>query len=346
MKFLAYLTKGLKDIAKEEILEKVSEAEIERSSEKYLVFSAEESSIEHILDLRTVDDAHILLNFKQFEEKPDVEKAIENFPIEDITETRKLIEGFRSVDDVFSLTNSKYRNGSIDLELLEQNLSETLENSTEYDFVDNQHSNFDIRTHFEKKNMLVSVRLTEKPLYFRDYWQKGRKGSLKTSIAAALTAVARPSEKHKLVDNFCGAGTILCEAEVQGAEVSGGDIDREAVQCTRGNLKELDAEAANRVKKIDAASTSQPDDYFDIAVSNFPWGDQVDLNAVELYSEAIEEYARILKEDSRIVILGKHPDLAKKYLRKNFPDHDINRFQLGFLGQNPTVTYAAPEQTS
>ncbi|MFB6115850.1 MAG: TRM11 family methyltransferase, partial [Candidatus Nanohalobium sp.] len=247
-----------------------------------------------------------------------------------------------SVDDVFSLTTSKYRNENVDMEVFEDKVSETLEKSTGASFEESRHSNFDIRVHFEEENMLVSVRLTEKPLYFREYWQQGRKGSLKTSIAAGLCRIADIEEGNKLVDNFCGAGTILCEAEVQGAEVSGGDIDREAVQCTRENLKELDGEAANRVKKLNATLTSQPDNYFDIAVSNFPWGDQVDLNAVELYSEAIREYSRILKDDGKIVILGKHPDLAEKYLRKNFTDHEIESFQLGFLGQNPTVTCAAP----
>lgn len=344
MKFLAYLTKGLKGIARDEVREKVPEAQIERSSEKYLVFSAEKDSINKILELRVVDDAHVLLKFQKFDEKPDTGKAVENIPLEEISKARELIEGFRSVEDVFSLTTSKYRNENIDLEVLEEKVSENLEKSTGSEFKESRHSNFDIRIHFEEKNMLVSVRLTEKPLYFRDYWQQGKKGSLKTSIAAGICRTANIEDGDKLVDNFCGAGTILCEAATQGAEVSGGDIDRGAVQTTRQNLKELDGEAENRVKKLDAKSTDHPDNYFDIAVSNFPWGDQVDLNAVELYSEAIEEYSRILKKNSEIVILGKHPELAEKYIKKNFPQHEIKQFDLGFLGQTPTVTYATPNR--
>lgn len=333
----------MEDIAEEEIREVVPEAEIECSSEKYLIFSAEERSIESILNLKTVDDAHILLDFRELENKPDAEEVTEVFQVEEVRKAKKFIESFRSVDDVFSLATSKYRNEKIDLELLEMKVSETLEKSMDAKLVENHHSNFDIRIHLEEENILFSVRLTEKPLYFRSYWQEGRKGSLKTSIAAALVKLADPSPEDKLVDNFCGAGTILCEGAFQVAKVSGGDIDREAVQCTRKNLKELDAEAANRVKKLDATSNSQPDDYFDVAVSNLPWGDQIDLKAVELYSEAIKEYSRILKDSGRAVILGNHPDLAEKHLRKNFPNHEVERIELGFLGQTPTITFAVPQ---
>lgn len=345
MKFLAYLTKGVKEIALDEILEKVSKAEIERSSVKYLIFNAEEESIEQILELRTVDDVHLLLDFEKFEERPDMERAVEELSLNDVVGAKNVIEDIRSVDDVFSLTTSKYGNKNVDLELLEEELSESLESFLDAKFVKNQHSNFDIRIHFEEENMLVSVRLTEKPLYFRGYWQRGKKGSLKTSVAAALVRLANLSKGERLVDNFCGAGTVLCEAKVQGAKVSGGDIDRQAVLCARENLKQLDSKAANRVKRLDATSTSHPDSYFEAAVSNLPWGDQVNLKAVKLYSEAIQEYARILKENGKIVILGDHPDLAEKHIRNNFPRHEIKRLQLGFLGQTPTVLYAYPSET-
>lgn len=54
----------------------------------------------------------------------------------------------------------------------------------------------------------------------------------------------------------------------------------------------------------------------------------------------IIEYARILKADGNIVILGKKPELIYKHLKKNFPDHKLGQFKLGYLGQQPWVIYA------
>lgn len=340
MKFLAYLTKGLNDVAKKEILSKIPEASIEEKSKKYLIFKADESCITDITSLKTVDDAHILLKFKNFDEVPGTETIVESFPDESLAWARNTIEEFRDLEDDFSITISKYKNNTADLDRIEQEVSDHIEKSTGANYLQDSHSNFDIRIHLEKKNLLVSARLTEKPLYFRDYWKQGRKGSLKTSVAAALCNVPNISEGDKLVDNFCGAGTILCEGSIQGADVYGGDIDRDAVQCARKNLQEVSKESLSQVKRLDATSTDHPDNYFDVAVSNFPWGHQVDINAVKLYSKAIEEYSRILKKNGEIVILGDHPELAEKYLKKHFEQPRIEKFQLGFLGQTPTVIHA------
>ncbi|MDY6773572.1 MAG: methyltransferase domain-containing protein [Candidatus Nanohaloarchaea archaeon] len=253
----------------------------------------------------------------------------------------KLITSFRDVDETFSITSSRYRN-SIDLHRMEDNLVNEIQDRTGWRYTEDSHSNFDIRVHVEFKNVLVSVRLTEKPLYYRSYWTCGRKGSLKTSVAAAMCKLADPEPGSKMVDNFCGAGTILCEGERQGMKPFGGDIDSEAVECSRTNLRENAPETANQVKTLDAKATGWPDSYFDLAASNLPWGKQVELNAVELYSQSISEYARILKDQGKVVLLCKMPDLAEKHLRKNFPDHNIDRFRLGFLGQKPWIVYAHP----
>ncbi|MDY6773690.1 MAG: hypothetical protein SVS85_00695, partial [Candidatus Nanohaloarchaea archaeon] len=343
MTFLAYITKGLDHIARGEIQEKLSGAEIRRVSDKYIVFDAEESNLQDVLGLRTVDDIHLLLSFQEHGEKPGETDIVQEFPLETLQEARDSIDSFRGLDDRFSLTVSKYRNPKIDTGSLETELVDLLENYTGGEKTDNRSSRFDVRAHIEEENVLISCRIPERPLYYRSYWEKGRKGSLKTSIAAALCRLTDPDPGDRLVDNFCGAGTILCEGKTQDLEPQGGDIDREAVQTTHTNMGNLSEEANKNIRKLDATSTGQPSDYFDLAVSNLPWGKQVELNKVELYSQAISEYARILKDDAPVVLLGKEPELAEKHLRKNFPHHRIESFQLGFLGQTPSVTYATPE---
>ncbi|MDY6774258.1 MAG: methyltransferase domain-containing protein, partial [Candidatus Nanohaloarchaea archaeon] len=343
MRFLAYITKGLGRVAQDEILEKVPGAETKNVSDKYIVFDTGKTPIQNVLELRTVDDIHLLLSFQDHGDKPGDNEVIQDFPLEKLQEARDTIESVRGIDNRFSLTVSRYRNSKIETDRIERELGNILENSTGGEKTDNRDSTFDVRIHVEENNTIVSCRIPERPLYYRDYWEESRKGSLKTSIAAALCRLTDPGPGDRLVDNFCGAGTILCEAALQDLEPHGGDIDRDSVQAAHTNMKNLYQEANKNIRKLDATSTDQPSDYFDLAVSNLPWGKQVELNKVELYSRAISEYARILKDDASIVLLGKEPGLAEKHLRKNFPRHRIESFQLGFLGQTPSVTYATPE---
>jgi 23S rRNA G2445 N2-methylase RlmL len=341
MKVIAFLTKGLKDTATSEIREKITGAEINRSSDKYVIFNTSETRIDDLKNLRTVDDVQLLLKFEEIEDFSS-ENIIGKFPETDFLEKVDIIEKGRDTGDNFSLTCSKYMNDA-DLEEIESGLAEKISNLTGRSFTSGRESKLDLRMHLEENNLIFALRLSEKPLYFRDYWEEGRKGSLKTSIAAALCRVAEPEKGAKLVDNFCGAGTILCEASEQGLNPAGGDIDREAVKTARKNISNIDPDLQNQVKKLDATDTDQPDSYYDIAVSNLPWGKQVELNETELYRKSIKEYSRILKDDGKIVLLGKNPKLAEKYLKKNFANHSIKSFQLGFLGQTPSVTYAEPE---
>lgn len=346
MRFLAYITKGLEPIVRHELRQKIPGADIERTSDKYLIFEADRKDVPAILELRTVDDVHILLKFHEHGQKPDEEQVVEEIPVAELDETRDFLESLRDTGEKFSLTVSRYRNPHGDPEKLESILTTRLEAALEMRKIGGRSSRFDIRVHVEEKNTIISSRLTEKPLYYRDYWDQGRKGSLKTSIAAALCRLTGPEPGDRLVDNFCGAGTILCEGKLQEMEPHGGDIDREAVKCAHRNMDNLSPETSKNIKQVDAISTGRPDSYFDIAVSNLPWGKQVELDTVKLYSRSIKEYSRILKDDACIALLCTEPELAVKHLKKNFPGHRTGRFQLGFLGQNPWVTYAVPESQS
>lgn len=342
MRFLGYITKGLGKVSKKEIIDCIPEVEISRESDKYIIFDCKRKEVEKTLKFKTLDDVHKLLSFQEHDSKPDDKLIVQEFPFSELEEARELIASLREVDETFSLTVSRYRNSKVDLDKLEKDLANHISRKTGWSYSGDDHSNFDIRVHIEFKNVLVSARLGEKPLYYRSYRECGRQGALRPSIAAALCKLANPEQGDKLVDNFCGAGTILCEGKLQGLEPFGGDIDNEAVECAHTNLRELSPESIRQVKVLDAKSTDWPDNYFDLAVSNLPWGKQVSLNAVELYSNSISEYGRILKDQGKIVLLCKKPDLAGKHLKKNFPDYQIGRLRLGFLGQKPWLIYAQP----
>lgn len=346
MRFLAYITKGLDRIVQHELLESVPSAEVLRVSDKYIVFSAPKGSISDLLNLRTVDDLHYLLSFEQYDEKPDTETVLENFSSNNIPGAVDLVRSSRNLTDTVSVTTSRYKNDRIDKEELKTTLGSRLARELSSEYTKRDHSNLDIRVHVEQQNVIESVRLTEKPLYYRGYKQYSREGSLKPSIAAALVRLTGPEPGDKLVDNFCGVGTILCEGALQGLEPHGGDINEEAVRYAEAHLRSLSREWVRNVNVLNATSSKLPDDYFDLAVSNIPWGEQLDLNAVQLYSQAIPEYARIVKEGGSVILLGPKPDLVEKHLKENFPEHNVGQFRLGFLGQHPWVNFAYSDNSS
>jgi len=346
MQFIAYITKGLDRLVRNEILERVPEATVRTVSDKYVVFEAPQGSIQRLLDLKTVDDIHLLLEFEEHDEKPDSDRVMEAFPFNDLFNAVETVRSIRHIEDTISVTTSRYKNDLVDKQEIKTELGARVASLLSREFTERDHSNFDIRVHVEKNNLISSVRLTEKPLYYRTYKVYGREGSLKPSIAAALVWLTDPDPADRLVDNFCGVGTILCEGVLQGLEPYGGDIDEEAVRYASAHLRSFSRKWVSNVRSLNAITSKLPDSYYDLAVSNVPWGEQIDLNAVELYSQAIPEYARILKDDAPIVLLGPKPDLVEKHLKKNFPNHNVGQFRLGFLGQRPWVNFAYPDSIS
>jgi 23S rRNA G2445 N2-methylase RlmL len=342
--FMVFVTKGLEWIAEDEIKKKLPDASIVQKSDKRIVFSADSVSFEDLSNLRTVDDVHILLQQPAEIKGLSEQSVVENLPVDKINEAKDFIGGFRRLDDTFSITLSRYKNKEIDLDALESKLSKIIADRLKMRYTAMNHENFDIRVHIESSSLFFSCRLSRISSYVRSYRVCEREGSLRPPIAAALCMLADPEPQHRLVDNFCGTGTILCEALLQGLDPYGGDIDEEAVRCAAKNMKGLSKESARNLRVLDAAASKWQSGYFDYAISNYPWGKQVLLTGiVRLYTNSIAEYARILKKSGTLVLLGINPDLMVKHVKKNFPNHQITKFRIGFLGETPWVVCAKPK---
>lgn len=340
MKFICYITKGLKDICIQEISDKTSNSDILLEEEKYIIFESK-TKLSELTQLATIDDLHLLINFEKVKNSK-FNEVLNNLDHNRLNNYLTRIEKFRNTGNRYSLTKSKY-NSKADLDEFERILSENIQRITGRNYVKNEESDLDFRLHIDNNKLILSVRISRKPLYYRDYREEGRKGSLRPSIAAAMHKLAGTKEGDNFVDNFCGSGTIICEGVRAGGRPSGGDIDREAVKVARKNLRNI-SDNINQIKKLDARDTDQPDSYYDVAISNLPWGKQIDINEVDTYSKSISEFKRILKDEGRLVILGNNKKLAEKHVRKNFPNHQIKSFRLGFLGQQPVITVAKPQE--
>lgn len=195
-----------------------------------------------------------------------------------------------------------------------------------------------IRVFIEHTTALVGVRLAARPLHERPYKTAHRPGSLKPTVAAAMLRLGHVSAGTRLLDPFCGAGTIVIEAALIAANSAGGDSDAEAITVASANARA--AGVAPRLRVWDARSLPLADRSIDVVVSNPPWGRQIAGGAslAALYRDSLAEMRRVLAEHGRVVLLVGEPALIQPpQLRV---EHDV---EISLFGQTPhIVVYRLP----
>ncbi len=173
-----------------------------------------------------------------------------------------------------------------------------------------QESEINIRLFMELEHVYVGMRLGERPLYKRPYKQAHVPGSLKPSVAAALLRLARVQAGETVLDPCCGAGTILIEAALMGAQTQGGDVDPAALEAAQVNSRA--AAVTLDVQPWDARRLPLEDGSVDAVVSNLPWGRQIEIDAdpALLYQEMCAEMQRVLRPQGRMALLTTLPHLV------------------------------------
>lgn len=331
--YVGFTTKGLEEIAAAELRERVN-ISIEAVNTKQIIFQSS-CKLEELSDLRTIDDVSLLLARAHASTLDDVLTLVRDI---DFKAARKQIQSLRPVDDTFSITSS-LMGTSFDAKAATEEIKTAITQKTGWSYTEQQRGDFDVRLFADRTNLTVSVRLTLDPLHHRKYKTSYKQGSLKPTIAAAMIVSAANNERDlNVVDNFCGSGTILCEAAIMGHSVFGGDIDSKSVASTQTNLNNTGLETTKQVKTLDATETDWPTSSFDCAVSNLPWGKQVKFDKIsKLYGDSLKEYRRILRPHGSICTLGVKPELFIKHLKRHFSPVEIESYQIGYLGQNPTM---------
>lgn len=337
MKYIAFVTKGLEQISEEEI-KALNDVTILSTKQKIIEFEYI-GDIGNLKTFRTVDDVgiyiseistHKLLKLKLDTELGEIRKATD------------ALRQFRDIGKNFSITISKYKSKDIKEEDLKQILSEYLSSNLNFSYTPLDHSNLDIRINISEENCLITVKVFSRSLFHRDYEHETQLGSIRSTIASSmLYELMKDNKNLKVIDNFCGSGTFLCEALIMGNEIYGNDIDKSAVDITIKNLNKI-KKGGYQITNVDASKTKWKGDCFDIAVSNFPWDKQIKVDKMgELVDNSLKEYSRILKRESKIGIITTKPDLVVKYLRKYFVIKNIEKFRIGYLGQVPTIVLAS-----
>lgn len=335
MKYIAYCTKGLEEVVKREITSFIYDANVLEVANKRIVFDSEEN-VDKLVMLKTVDDLGLFVT--SVENINSVENLVELVKKTDFRNYFNRINNYRNLKDKFSVTASIAGSKLSTSESIKQVVS-TIHSKYLWELEEFDHTNFDIRIFIDHKKLYISVRLTSESLQHRSYKTTSKLGSLKPTIAAAMVFMAQRGRRNlKIVDNFCGSGTILCEAINLGNEVYGGDIDNESVDIARNNLKNLHYKNLDRIKNLNATNTNWQNGYFDCAISNLPWDKQITVDSItNLYIGTVEEYRRILKQGGNLCLLVSKPELLIKYLKRSFPSQEIHSFKIGLLGQAPTI---------
>jgi tRNA (guanine6-N2)-methyltransferase len=180
------------------------------------------------------------------------------------------------------------------------------------------------------KTMWVGVRPYDVPLHRRTWRQRTVVGSLHPPVAAAMARLARIEPGMRVLDPFCGAGTLLVEAHALEPAASYWGIDRrpEAVAAARANS------TAVQVQLGDAARVSGP---VDRIVTNPPWGVRLAVGDLTPYWRV---WRRVLAPDGVAVALLSQEQAA--LLETSWTVQAA--YDVSVAGRHPRIVVLTPQR--
>jgi hypothetical protein len=175
-------------------------------------------------------------------------------------------------------------------------------------------------------------------------------GGLRPTVAAAmvrlgLAAIGPAITADGLYDPFCGSGTILAEAAHAGLPVFGSDVSPQAVTLTRERLAAhggfAPGELLGRVFVRDVQHGPDPRVTARLLVGNMPWGKQVKVGRrLALFDATASLAAHTAARGGAVVLLTTHEDQLLPRLRRRGLTTTARR--IGLLGQTPAIVTARP----
>ena len=170
--------------------------------------------------------------------------------------------------------------------------------------------------------VVVTQRLTRRPLSLRPHWPSRPRVSLRANVAHCALRLAGLGPRSRAVgDPFCGSGTVLLEAGSWLPRIGlwGGDIAERAVERARHNLAATGLAQRARVVTGDAHEAGEwlPGG-LDAIVTNPPYGQRLGrgIRFRSFYADFLREAARVLRPGGRVVLLATRGDALRKALRE------------------------------
>lgn len=294
-------------------------------------------SLSPLLSLRTVDD--VFLDVASWSEIGRARSTLERLQTLsaqlDLSAAVRGCASVRSLPNIpsFSISASFVGKRNYTTDEIKAALAPNVEHSHRWKYEpDDRAADINLRMFIDHEQAFLGVRLARQPLHERGYRRTQMVGALKPPVAAALVMLGEVREGMRVLDPCCGSGTILIEAALQGASVSGGDSDPVAVRAAQTNCRAASITAS--IQQWQAQSLPMAANSADCVITNLPWGRQIDVDEPldAFYRQVFAEMRRVLAPGGHIVVLTTAP-----HLLSNSDLSCIDRFEISLHGQRPTV---------
>ncbi len=159
--------------------------------------------------------------------------------------------------------------------------------------------------------------------------------STKPVVAEVLVRLAKLQPGDRVLDPFCGSGTLLVAAGAAGRQVIGSDIDPRAIAMARSNLGNV----AAQLTVASAEQLEHPDGSIDRVIANLPFGKLVGSHTgnTRLYPAALREIARVLRPTGRAALLTDDKRLFEAAVAGTKSLKIVRRRMLTYGGVTPTA---------
>ncbi|MEN0062767.1 MAG: THUMP domain-containing protein [Myxococcota bacterium] len=199
---------------------------------------------------------------------------------------------------------------------------------------------FDVEIRCDVRKRVCKIGVQLGPLFQRRRGPYTQRTSLRSNVAWALLQLARPDKPpERLLDPFCGAGTVLLEAGLRWPRVQLAGVDRleAAAQGTRDNLLRADLIDRADVRWADARALLEqwPSETFDTVVCNPPFGKRLGrgLDLARFYGDVLHSLAAVCRPDARLVMVAQRRHAFNRALHASarWSSRHVRVFELGGL---------------
>lgn len=142
---------------------------------------------------------------------------------------------------------------------------------------------------------------------------------LKPKMARLLVNLARVKRGGKLMDPFCGTGSILIEANYLDIKSVGMDLDWKAIQKSKINLKHYKIPAKVEVGDATKLEEKFKPNSIDGIATDLPYGRSSTLGGrkiAKLYYDFLSSSLKVLKKDGYLVMMK--PSKVRNRIPKGF----------------------------